>query len=295
MDRLRSMEVFVAAVDQGGFSAAARVLELSPVMVGKYVRQLEQHLGAQLLQRNTRVQSLTDAGRRYYQESRKVLEQVALADASVERLRAQPAGLLRVTAATTLGACVIAPLAADYQEKHRQVRIELNLSNSQVDLVEEGYDLALRVGPLAPALDLVARPLGQYRMVICATPAYLKRHGKPRRPEDLMAHRCLGNSIWTRRSGWRLPGTARWPEENAFLCNDGFALRQAALRGAGLLLQPRILVAEDLAAGRLVSVLEASTPAGRPVHALYRQDRQPLPKLRTFVDFLVKRAAPLLA
>ncbi|MBB3260869.1 DNA-binding transcriptional LysR family regulator [Paraburkholderia bannensis] len=290
MDRLRSMEVFVSAVERGSFSAAARELDLSPVMVGKYVRQLETHLGAQLLQRNTRAQSLTDAGRRFYEESRKVLEQLALAEASVESLRAEPRGRLRITAATTLGACVIAPLAAEYQNAHPQVRIELDLSNSVVDLVDEGFDVAVRIGDLNEDLNLVARPVGVYRMAICASPGYLARHGTPRTLEELAAHRCLGHSVWDRRNGWRLAGDNRWPADTTFLSNDGLALRQAALHGAGLLLQPAILVADDLAAGRLVSVLEDATPAARPVHALYRQDRQPLPKIRSFVGFLEERA-----
>lgn len=289
MDRLRSMEVFVSAVERGSFSAAARELDLSPVMVGKYVRQLETHLGAQLLQRNTRAQSLTDAGRRFYDESRKVLEQLALAEASVESLRAEPRGRLRITAATTLGACVIAPLAAEYQNGHPQVRIDLDLSNSVVDLVDEGFDVAVRIGDLDADLNLVARPIGLYRMAICASPDYLARHGTPRTLDELAEHRCLGHSVWDRRNGWRLTGESRWPEDTTFLCNDGLALRQAALHGAGLLLQPSILVADDLAAGRLVSVLEDATPAGRPVHALYRQDRQPLPKIRSFVGFLEER------
>ncbi|HEV3429123.1 MAG TPA: LysR family transcriptional regulator [Paraburkholderia sp.] len=289
MDRLRAMEVFVCAVERGSFSAAARELDLSPVMVGKYVRQLETHLGAQLLQRNTRAQSLTDAGRRFFEESRKVLEQLALAEASVESLRAEPRGRLRITAATTLGACVIAPLAAEYQNAHPQVRIDLDLSNSVVDLVDEGFDVAVRIGDLDADLNLVARPIGRYRMAICASPAYLVRHGTPRTLEELAQHRCLGHSVWDRRNGWRLAGENRWPEDTTFLCNDGLALREAALHGAGLLLQPSILVADDLAAGRLVSVLDDATPAGRPVHALYRQDRQPLPKIRSFVRFLEER------
>jgi len=298
MDKLRSIQVFVAAVDAGSFSEAARQLEITPVMVGKHVRQLEDHLRTRLLQRSTRRQSLTDAGRRFYEEGRKVLEQLDWAEASVERLRARPSGRLRISAATTLGECVIAPLAADYQRLHPEVSIELELSNSVVDLVDEGFDLAIRIGGLEAAQSLVARPLGFYRQVICAAPAYLRRHGRPRTLADLPAHRCLGHVVGSRRTAWRLAGAegeaAHWPGEAAFVCNAGQGLRQAALRGAGLLLQPRVLVADDLAAGRLVSVLEAHVPEARPIHLLYRQDRQPLPKMTTFVDFLLAQAAPLL-
>jgi DNA-binding transcriptional LysR family regulator len=294
VDRLRSLEVFVAAVDSGSFSAAARQLDLSPVMVGKYVGQLERHLGAQLLQRNTRTQSLTDAGRRFYDESRKVLEQLAQAEASVERLREAPRGRLRITAATTLGVCVVAPLAAEFQLAYPNVRIELDLSNSMVDLIDEGFDVAVRIGELPADLDLVARAAGRYRMVICAAPSYLAQYGTPSSLDELQAHRCLGHMVWNRRNGWRLAGNSQWPDETTFVCNDGLALRQAAVRGAGLLLQPYILVADALAAGKLVSVLDEAAPEGRPVHVLYRQDRQPLPKIQRFVEFFVEQAPAML-
>jgi len=298
VDKLRSIEVFVAAVEAGSFSAAARRLDISAVMVGKLVRQLETHLGARLLERSTRRQGLTDAGRRFYEEGKRVLEQLRWAESSVERLAAAPSGLLRISAATTLGECVIAAAVAEYQAQFPQVRIELDLSNSVVDLIEDGIDLAIRVGALDPALNLVARPLGHYRMAICAAPAYLARHGVPATPADLAAHRCLGHAAWNPRSAWRLEAsgaTAGWPAETALRCNSSAALRQAALHGAGLLLQPQVLVAEDLAAGRLVGLLEAYLPASRPVHALYRQDRRPLPKLASFLTFLQQHAAPRLA
>lgn len=300
MDKLRSIEVFVRAVDAGSFSEAARQLGITPVMVGKHVRQLEDHLRTRLLQRSTRRQSLTDAGRRFYEEGRKVLEQLDWAEASVEQLRARPSGRLRISAATTLGECVVAPLAADYQRRHPEVSIELELSNGLADLVDEGFDLAVRVGGLDSAQALVARPLGWYRMVICASPDYLRRHGRPQTLAELAQHRCLGHMAWNRRTAWHLAGAegeevAQWPAEAVFLCNAGQGLRQAALRGAGLLLQPQVLVADDLAAGRLASVLEAHVPPARPVHLLYRQDRRPLPKTSTFVEFLLEQAAPLLA
>jgi len=298
VDKLRSIEVFTTAVDAGSFSAAARRLDISAVMVGKLVRQLETHLGARLLERSTRRQGLTDAGRRFYEEGKRVLEQLRWAESSVERLAASPSGLLRISAATTLGECVIAAAVADYQARFPQVRVELELSNGVVDLIEDGIDLAIRIGALDPALDLVARPLGHYRMVICAAPAYLARHGVPATPADLAAHRCLGHAAWNPRTAWRLDpagAAAGWPARTVLRCNSGAALRQAALHGAGLLLQPQVLVAEDLAAGRLVGVLDAYLPTGRPVHALYRQDRQPLPKLASFVAFLQQQVAPRLA
>jgi DNA-binding transcriptional LysR family regulator len=298
LDKLRSIEAFVVAVEAGSFTAAARQLDITAVMVGKHVRQLEGVLGARLLERSTRSQSLTDTGRRFYEEGKKVLEQLAWAEASVEGLKARPSGTLRVTSATTLGQCVIAPLVAQYQHTHAGVRIELELSNSTVDLADDGFDAAIRVGELDPYLDLVAKPLGHYRMVACASPAYLKTHGTPSTPADLRRHRCLGNLLWTRRSTWVLAGADApipWPDDTVFRSNDGPVLRQVALHGGGILLQPRVLVAEDLNAGRLVPLLSDYLPASRPVHLLYRQDRQPLPKTATFIAFLTRHAPKLLA
>lgn len=289
MDKLRSMETFVAVVEGGNFTEAAARLEMSAVMVGKYVNALEMQLGARLLQRSTRRQSLTDAGRVFYEDAKRVLEQVRWAETSVERLRASPSGTLRVSAPTTFGACVIAPLAATFQQAHPQVRVELNLSNSMVDLVDEGFDLAIRIGPLGDA-DLVAKPLCVYRMVICASPDYLAQHGRPETPADLPQHRCLSHMVWNNRNAWQLAGweaTTPWRDDPAFTCNDGHGLRMAAIAGAGLLLQPEVLVAEDLANGRLVRVLQAYAPEPRPIHIMYRQDRRPLPKLSSFVAHLL--------
>lgn len=295
MDRLRSMEVFVAVAEAGSFSAAAEALGLSAVMVGKHVRQLEARLGARLIQRSTRRQHLTDAGRLFLEESRRALEQVRQAELAVERLREEPAGLLRVSAPVTLGSTVLAAHAVDFMARHPRVRIELVLSDSVVDLAEEGFDLAVRIGELRGAQDLVARPLQRYRMVVCASPGYLARHGRPRSPAELPAHRCLGHLVWRRGGGWHFGGEAggeRWPEETAFASNQGPALRTAALRGAGLVLQPEVLLAEDIAAGRLVTVLDDFLPAPRPVHLLYLPDRRPLPKLTAFVDWVLARMGP---
>ncbi|AJW43680.1 LysR family transcriptional regulator CrgA [Ralstonia mannitolilytica] len=291
MDKLRTMETFVAVVESGNFTEAAARLEMSAVMVGKYVSALETQLGARLLQRSTRRQSLTDAGRVFYEDAKRVLEQVRWAETSVERLRASPSGTLRVSAPTTFGACVIAPLAATFQQAHPQVRVELNLSNGMVDLVDEGFDLAIRIGPLGDA-DLVAKPLCVYRMVICASPEYLARYGRPETPADLPQHRCLSHMVWNNRNAWQLAGwsgATPWRDDPAFTCNDGHGLRAAAVAGAGLLLQPEVLVAEDLASGRLVRVLQAYAPEPRPIHVVYRQDRRPLPKLSGFVGHLLEQ------
>ncbi|EPE9057850.1 LysR substrate-binding domain-containing protein [Klebsiella aerogenes] len=290
MDKLRGMETFVAVVECGSFTGAAARLEMSAVMVGKYIALLEGLLGTRLLERNTRRQSLTDAGRVYFDEARRVLEQVANAERSVERLRLAPAGTLRVSAPVSFGASIIAPLTASFLQAWPEVRVELDLTNRMVDLVDEGIDLSIRIGDIQRT-DLVAKYLAPYRMAICAAPDYLARHGTPQTPADLAGHQCLSHTVWTARNEWRLPGAAeevRWKRDAVLRCNDGYALRMAAVAGAGLLLQPEVLLAEDLANGRLVRILQNYTPEPRPIHLLWRQDLRPLPKLTRFVEHLLK-------
>ncbi|MFE1282324.1 LysR substrate-binding domain-containing protein [Klebsiella aerogenes] len=290
MDKLRGMETFVAVVECGSFTGAATRLEMSAVMVGKYIALIEGQLGTRLLERNTRRQSLTDAGRVYFDEARRVLEQVANAERSVERLRLAPAGTLRVSAPVSFGASIIAPLTASFLQAWPEVRVELDLTNRMVDLVDEGIDLAIRIGDIQRT-DLVAKYLAPYRMAICAAPDYLACHGTPQTPADLAGHQCLSHTVWTARNEWRLPGAAeevRWKRDAVLRCNDGYALRMAAVAGAGLLLQPEVLLAEDLANGRLVRILQNYTPEPRPIHLLWRQDLRPLPKLTRFVEHLLK-------
>jgi DNA-binding transcriptional LysR family regulator len=292
MDKLRGMETFVAVVECGSFTGAAARLEMSAVMVGKYIALIEGQLGTRLLERNTRRQSLTDAGRVYFDEARRVLEQVAIAERSVERLRQSPAGTLRVSAPVSFGASIIAPLTASFLQAWPEVRVELDLTNRMVDLVDEGIDLAIRIGDIQRT-DLVAKYLAPYRMAICAAPDYLARHGTPQSPADLAGHQCLSHTVWTARNEWRLPGAdeeVRWKRDAVLRCNDGYALRMAAVAGAGLLLQPEVLLAEDFASGRLVRILQHYTPQPRPIHLLWRQDLRPLPKLTRFVEHLLKEA-----
>lgn len=290
MDKLRGMETFIAVVESGSFTLAASRLEMSAVMVGKYIALLETQLGTRLLERNTRRQSLTDAGRVFYDEAKRVLEQVSIAESSVERLRAAPAGTLRISAPTSFGGCVIAPLTATFLQAWPEVRVELDLTNRMVDMVNEGFDLAIRIGDIRND-DLVAKYLCPYRMVICAAPDYLARHGTPQTPADLVDHLCLSHTVWTARNEWRLPGVegeVRWKRDAILRCNDGYGLRTAAVAGAGLLLQPEVLVADELASGRLIRVLERYTPEPRPVHLLWRQDLRPLPKLTHYIEHLLQ-------
>lgn len=203
MDRLRAMEVFVSVAEQGSFSQAAEHLDLSVVMVSRYIRQLEDAMQVELIQRSTRRMHVTEAGRVFYEESRQALDQVRKAYERVESLQQAPSGLLRISAPMTLGSSLLAPLVAGFLTEHPDVRVDLVLSNSVVDLMAEGFDAALRIGNLGDA-DLVAKALRPYRMVICAAPGYLDRHGRPAVPADLAGHRLLAHSTWTNRFTWPL-------------------------------------------------------------------------------------------
>ncbi|MDF3839001.1 LysR family transcriptional regulator [Cupriavidus basilensis] len=285
MDKLRSMEVFAAAAEAGSFSACADALGLSAVMVGKHVGQLERHLGVRLLQRSTRRQSLTEAGRLFLDECRQILERVRNAETVAERLHSQPRGRLRITAPVTLGETAVAEAVSVYLLRYPEVTVELVLDDAFTDLIADGFDAAVRIGALASSDHLVARPLRPYRMAICAAPAYLARAGHPRTLADLAGHRCLNHLLWPQGMGWPASGDGPAP----LAANNGQALRRAALAGCGIVMQPEVLLAADLAAGLLVPVLEDATPPPRPVHLLYARDPRPLPKQARFVDIMLER------
>lgn len=286
MDTLRCMQAFVAVAEHGSFSAAASQLQVSGVMVGKYIQQLETHLGTALLQRNTRRQRLTEAGNAYLAGCRQVLEQVQQAEADVAGLQVQPRGLLRVSAPTTWGSCVLAPLLAELLRAQPLLNLELDLSNRRIDLIEDGFDAAIRVGPL-PSQELVARPLPPYAMSLCASPSYLRRRGTPRTPADLEGHDCLSHLAWRGGHGWQLANGEQVDWEARLTSNDGYALREAAVAGAGLVLQPTALLAGEIAAGRLKPLLRDHLPEPRPMHLIYLPDRRPRPRLQCFVDFVM--------
>lgn len=287
MDTLRCMQAFVAVAEQGSFAAAAVPLQVSAVMVGKYIQQLEAHLGTALLQRNTRHQRLTEAGAAYLAGCRQVLDQVQQAEADVAGLQRQPQGLLRISAPTTWGSCVLAPLLSGLLRAQPLLDIELDLSNRRVDLIEDGFDAAIRVGPL-PSQELVARPLPPYAMSLCASPAYLRRRGTPRTPADLAGHDCLSHLAWRGGHGWQLANGEQVDWEARLASNDGYALREAAVAGAGLILQPTALLAADIAAGRLKPLLRDYVPEPRPMHLIYLPDRRPRPRLQCFVEYVLK-------
>ena len=288
MDRLSGMEIFIAVVDAGSFTAAADTFGISPVMVGKHIRQLEERLGARLLTRTTRRQSLTEIGRQYAEHCRLILADIKAAESCAEAMRSTPRGTLRISAPASFGAQRLAPAMTDYLAQYPEVSLDLNLNDRMIDLVEEGYDAAIRIGELQDS-GLIARPLQSYRMMLCASPAYLARAGIPKRPEDLASHQCLDFAPLQHRVRWNLNGSESEFPASRFRSNNGQALRMAALRGYGIVLQTEVVLGEDVTAGRLVSLLEDYLPAPRPVSLIYPRDHLPTPKMTTFIAFIVER------
>ena len=279
------MEVFVGVVDAGSFTAAAKVFEMSVVMVGKHISELEQRLGARLLNRTTRRQSLTEIGEQYCEQCRQILAQVHSAESGALAMRSGARGNLRISAPVAFGSALLAPRLPAYMAANPEVSVDLELSERISDVVDEGLDAAIRIGRLEDS-TMIARPLRPYGMVICAAPAYLAAHGTPRTPADLVHHQCLDFLHWRRVARWRL-GATETPQPSRFRSNNGQALKQMALNGFGLAMLAEIVVTEEIAAGRLVPLLREYMPSMRPLHLIYPRGRQATPKLNSFVDFVV--------
>ncbi len=292
MDRLASMAAFVKAADLGSFTAAGTALGLSSQMVGKHISALEERLGTALMQRSTRRQSLTDAGRLFYERCRAVLAEVEAADAVVEELSAAPRGTLRISAPVGFGACRLAPILTAFMKRHPDIEIELNLTDRYVDPVSEGYDAVLRLGPIAET-TMVARELASHDQIACAAPAYLERKGRPETPADLADHDCLGfvNASGRPYAEWRFTardGTVHVARiRSRFQINDGRVLAAAAAAGGGIILQPKAVLQEHLEKGSLVPVLTDYSPPSRPMYLMFSARRPQPPKLRAFIDHLV--------
>lgn len=291
MDVFQAMRVFATVVEQRSFSRAAQRLELSATAVSRHVSELEARLGVRLLQRTTRTMYLTDDGRSYYTRCAKILEALEEAEAEAASGTERPRGELRVAAPLSLGVLHLMPLFLDYMARFAEVRLDVSLADRQVDIVEEGCDVVLRV-----SRDLktswVARPLARIHVVACASPAYLSRHGVPRVPEDLREHECLCYPHNPPSGIWEFDGPQgplRVPVRGRLSVNNGDSLRAAAVAGWGVILEPTFQVGEELRQGRLVRLLPDYPCASSALYALYPSRRQLLPKVRTFVDFLAER------
>jgi DNA-binding transcriptional LysR family regulator len=292
MDQFAELTAFVRTVDCGSQAAAGRELGITPAMVGRYIRALEDRLGARLLNRTTTRQSVTEAGALFHARAVAVLEMLDSAEAAILDRQEAPRGQLRVSAPMVFGTRYLAGWLAEFHRLNPAVQIELSLNDRRVDLVEEGYDVALRIGQLADS-SLIARGLAPCRLVVCAAPSYLARRGTPNTPSELRGHDCLLYTYAAEGHVWHFVG----PEgrkiavdvAGPLAANNGDALQHAALEGAGIVMQPTFIAGDAIRAGTVVRLLPGWRVPDLSIYAVYPSTRHLAPKVRAFVDFLSSR------
>lgn len=289
MDVLSDIAVFVQVVDSGSFTAAADRLELSKSVISKYVTRLEEQLGVRLLNRTTRKLSLTEAGQAFYHKSRIALQDLDDARAEVSRLQADPRGVLRLNAPMTFGILHIAPRLAEFHRQYPEVKVDLNLDDRKLDVVEEGFDLSVRIAEL-PDSSLVARRLCRCRHVVVAAPSYLQEMGKPKTPAALSEHRILTYRYQESRLDWHFlrgdKGVEHVQVDGHTRMNNSLAIREAVLAGMGIARMPSFAVGEEIRQGSLVELFSNYELPELSVFLIYPQRRHLSPKVRAFIEFM---------
>ena len=295
MQNLTDIAVFVKVVELSSFTAAADALDMSQPVVSKAVTRLEEKLGARLLNRTTRRLSLTEAGSELYARSVRALAEIENAELEVARFQTEPRGTLRVSAPMSFSILHLGPVIQNFLDRFPGVTLELSLDDRQVDLIEEGFDLAIRIGRLQDS-NLIARKIAPCRQVLCASPGYIAKRGAPERPEDLLEHSCIIYSLLSAPREWRFTGPDgeihTVPINGALQSNNGLVNRAAAICGVGITLLPTFYLGEQLRSGELKPVLCKFKPQELAAYAVYPQRRNLMPKVRAFVDFLVATFGP---
>jgi DNA-binding transcriptional LysR family regulator len=295
MQNLTDIAVFVKVVELSSFTAAADALSMSQPVVSKAVTRLEEKLGARLLNRTTRRLSLTEAGSELYARSVRALAEIENAELEVARFQTEPRGTLRVSAPMSFSILHLGPVIQSFLDRFPGVTLELSLDDRQVDLIEEGFDLAIRIGRLQDS-NLIARKIAPCRQVLCASPGYIAKRGEPERPEDLLEHSCIIYSLLSAPREWRFTGpdgeAHTVPITGSLQSNNGLVNRAAAVSGAGITLLPTFYLGDQLRSGELKPVLCKFKPQELAVYAVYPERRNLMPKVRAFVDFLVTTFGP---
>lgn len=292
---LNDIQIFMAVADAGSFVAGGRAMGLSRSAAGKAIARLEDRLGTRLVNRTTRALSLTDEGHAFYQSGLEILASVDEAEAGIAGEAGTPRGTLRLTVPGGFGRAAVLPVVGKYLKAWPEMQVEMSFTDRLVDLVEEGFDLAVRIGVTAPDTRLVSRTVATFRAVLCAAPSYLAAKGMPEYPGDLAAHDCLIFTSDNQRQGWRFRGgDGSWFKvqgRSRLRLDHGEAIRDAALAGLGIAFLPDFMIADDLAAGRLEQVLPDLEAAGVPVITLYPSKRLLEPRVRRFIDLMVEELA----
>jgi DNA-binding transcriptional LysR family regulator len=291
MDKLSSLRAFLKVVEHGSFSEAARALRVSRSAVSKDVIALEQELGVQLLVRTTRSAAPTENGRAYYERAVAILADLEEADIAVAQLHAEPRGLMRVNAPMSFGTLQLGPALVAFMDKYPELQVQLTLSDEQLNAVQEGFDVTLRIAELASS-SLIARRLLGVPRIFCASPEYIKRRGAPEHPKDLKSHDCLTYGFLATGNQWKLigpDGEHSVPVPWTLCVNNAEVLRQAALAGRGIALLPTFIAGTALDDGALVPVLGAYHAPEIALYAIYPPTRHLSSKVRLFIDFLVER------
>ncbi|MCE8025725.1 LysR family transcriptional regulator [Billgrantia aerodenitrificans] len=296
MDRLMALNVFRHVVELSSFVAASRRLQLSPAAVSKNIGELEAHLGVRLLNRTTRRLSLTEAGKLYYEQISLVLDDLDAADSSLGLHQHVPKGVLRISAPTTLTLLTtLSQAMPKFLDRYPKLSLDLRMDDRRVNIVQEGFDLAIRAVDTLEDSSLVARKLMTTPHVVCASPDYLVRHGTPEKPSDLLHHKCVQFTLsghpdeW---AFWRGDQSVRVPIDSRYKVSSSLAVRDALCSGFGLSLIPWIYVKKNIENGQLRTVLEGWTTVELSVYAVYPSRRHVMPKVRAFVDFLIEELTP---
>lgn len=291
MDRLQAIVAFTTVVEAGSFARAAERLDVSVSAVSRQVADLEAHLATRLLNRTTRRLSLTEGGRAFYDRSVQVLADLTEAEEAAHAGTATPRGTLRITCAITFGIRHLAPVVGSFMARHPDVRLDAELSDRAVDLVEEGFDLAVRIGTIG-SQQLVGRKVADTRMICCAAPAYLALHGTPAQPADLAAHRCLTYEYAGSRNTWRFrdaDGAEHAVRINGPLhSNNGQFLEAMAVEGLGIAYEPDFIVGPDIRSGRLIRLLQGWELPPSPIYVVYPSRRHLSAKVRAFTDHVAQ-------
>lgn len=290
MSKIQQMSSFVAVVEAGSFVGAAQTTGLSKAAVSRHVGELEQRLAVRLLHRTTRRLSLTEEGRMFFERAKELLESIDEAESQLTQRAGEARGVIRVNGPLTFGALHLAPLWGPFADANPKVSLDITLSDRVVDVVDEGYDLAIRITAI-PDSTLVTRKLASTRMVLCASPAYLKRRGTPVHPQELAQHAVISYTYWSTRDVWHFTG-AEGPVDvriaSRIHTNNGDTCRRAALAHHGIILQPDFIVGEDLRRGDLVEIMPAYRSIEVGIYAVY-PSRKNLPlKTRRLIDFLAE-------